>query len=471
MKKYDFKNIFLNLINRFINLFNLNINVLNNTIIQKKKINRINNLSELYLHLKKTIKKFPDNPLVQLKFTEYLFRNMDLNWIQESRIYLKKRDEFYQKNKINHLNIEFMGSENITGSLGNFWQIKNILDANYLKLRKNKQIIILKEQYLNYSNATLALYFESKINIVKNNELIKIFFDLQDYLSIPSGFLVPLEKKIIFHEFLPSYINQKFKNISKQTNSFKLSDSDEDKGKKILNRMGVPSNKWIVTFHIREVGFRNESKSNTTENFRNSNPFNYLKAMKLIISKGGFVIRMGDKSMTNLPKMKNFIDYANSKFKSDFMDVYLAAKSKFCVGTPSGYYAIPDYFGVPVVLTNAAMLTQYFSLKKGDIFLPRMIKKNNKYLNLDSMFCHPNIWLYSDKLYEKYGISTIENTEEQIFKATEEMIEQVFDNQQETREQNNFKNFISRRISNISKENLLPAANISNFFLKKDNKY
>ena len=73
--------------------------------------------------------------------------------------------------------------------------------------------------------------------------------------------------------------------------------------------------------------------------------------------------------------MKNVIDYAHADIKSEFMDIFLAAKSKFCVGTDLGYFRVPRFFGVPVILTNAPTSIIYYSLKSRDLYLPRLIKK------------------------------------------------------------------------------------------------
>ena len=41
--------------------------------------------------------------------------------------------------------------------------------------------------------------------------------------------------------------------------------------------------------------------------------------------------------MTPLPNINGLIDYPFSNLKSEFMDIFLAATSKFVVGTASGF--------------------------------------------------------------------------------------------------------------------------------------
>lgn len=46
------------------------------------------------------------------------------------------------------------------------------------------------------------------------------------------------------------------------------------------------------------------------------------------------------------------IDYATNGMRSDFMDIYLAAKCLFCISTGLGFDAVPTVFRRPVVYVN-----------------------------------------------------------------------------------------------------------------------
>ena len=76
-----------------------------------------------------------------------------------------------------------------------------------------------------------------------------------------------------------------------------------------------------------------KDKKEGTQSHRNANPKNYIKLIKEIISRGGAVFRVGDSSMTPLPNINGLIDSPFSNLKSEFMDIFLAATSKFVVGT------------------------------------------------------------------------------------------------------------------------------------------
>src|SRR6185436_16112495 len=104
---------------------------------------------------------------------------------------------------------------------------------------------------------------------------------------------------------------------------------------------------------------------------RNVNVAAFRRAIELIVSRGGWVVRLGDASMTPLPPMPNVIDYACSAEKSPWMDVFLIGASRFYLGTPSGLWCVPTTFGVPVAITNVVPLaTRPYSTR--DVFLPKL---------------------------------------------------------------------------------------------------
>ena len=62
-------------------------------------------------------------------------------------------------------------------------------------------------------------------------------------------------------------------------------------------------------------------------------------------------IRLGEKKK-NLLKFRGFFDYGSSKYKSEFLDIYLITKSKFNIGTCSGISYLPIIFKNRNILTN-----------------------------------------------------------------------------------------------------------------------
>jgi len=93
--------------------------------------------------------------------------------------------------------------------------------------------------------------------------------------------------------------------------------------------LGMCEDDWYVCLHVRESGFRNDAGR---REYRNSNVYNYIKAIKEITSRGGWIIRMGDDTMQRLPDMERVIDYPFSEHKNDLNDILLIKHCYFYLG-------------------------------------------------------------------------------------------------------------------------------------------
>jgi putative glycosyltransferase (TIGR04372 family) len=115
------------------------------------------------------------------------------------------------------------------------------------------------------------------------------------------------------------------------------------------HKIGVPENSWFVCLHVRGSGFYNDKDRRGR---RNSNIENYIPAIKDITLRGGWVVRLGDNSMTPLPSMDNVIDYPFTKYKSDFMDLCLIKNCMFFIASHSGPLDLAKCFGKNILITN-----------------------------------------------------------------------------------------------------------------------
>lgn len=144
----------------------------------------------------------------------------------------------------------------------------------------------------------------------------------------------------------------------------RLRDDDVEYGRVRLAQAGMPGDAWFVALHVREA---------PTGEIRNADVLDYLPAIREVTSRGGWVVRMGNPTMTPLPRMDNVIDYAHSAVQSDRVDVYLVAGCRFFIGTNSGPAYAPGLFGVPVLQTNLVPLL-YAAPSSHDIVLPVMFR-------------------------------------------------------------------------------------------------
>ncbi|HXD89386.1 MAG TPA: TIGR04372 family glycosyltransferase [Urbifossiella sp.] len=214
---------------------------------------------------------------------------------------------------------------------------------------------------------------------------------------------------------------------------FRLSQADREFGEEQLRAMGVPDGAWYVCFHVRSSGFYSEGAI-LHQAHRNASIRSYLPAMREVIRRGGWVIRLGDPSMEPLPGMPGAIDYARSKFKSQRMDVFLCATARFFVGVTSGLSHVPNSFGVPCALTNwvSNTLPVY---SKNDRFLPKLLlrKRDRKVLTFDEWLSRPvRECSYSGEGLIRDGYTAIDNTPEEIGELVAEVLDASEGNREES---------------------------------------
>ena len=65
-------------------------------------------------------------------------------------------------------------------------------------------------------------------------------------------------------------------------------------GISILRKMGVKNNEKFITLHIRQLGWRGENISNSTEIFRTPNVENYIQAIEYLTKLNFKVILVGN---------------------------------------------------------------------------------------------------------------------------------------------------------------------------------
>ena len=117
----------------------------------------------------------------------------------------------------------------------------------------------------------------------------------------------------------------------------------------LTKKLGIGKDNWYVCLHVREAGFRGDEGR---REYRNSDIYTYIEAIKEITSRGGFVVRMGDCSMKKMPSMEGVIDYPFTEYKSDINDLILIKHCHFYIGTHSGILDVANLFSKKILITN-----------------------------------------------------------------------------------------------------------------------
>lgn len=205
---------------------------------------------------------------------------------------------------------------------------------------------------------------------------------------------------------------------------------EEGQGYLELQRLGIPQGTPFVCFHSRDPAYLstvNPSVNWSYHSYRDTNIKNYIPAMQTLAQRSYFAIRMGNmvKEPLNITNSM-IIDYA-TKFRTDFLDIYLSAKCQFFVGCGSGIDEVPKIFRRPVVYVSFIPLEGLPAWSSLRLFIPKKLwsKKYNRFLTFGEILQSGIGRSYFEEEYEKNGIEIIENTPEEITAVTLEMEERI----------------------------------------------
>ena len=207
-----------------------------------------------------------------------------------------------------------------------------------------------------------------------------------------------------------------------------LSSEFDARGWQALRSKGVPDGAWFVALHVRASGSKRHHAD--LHQVLNADVTSYLPAIAEITRRGGWVIRMGDPNMVPLPALPNVIDYCHSDLRGDWMDVFIAARCRFMLGTSSGPAYLPPLYGVPSVLTNWWPPAQR-PWHPMDIFVPKMIRnmRDGRLLTLSESLVEPFSFCHAQSYLENVKRVRVEdNAPELIHSAVVEMFERIEDN-------------------------------------------
>jgi putative glycosyltransferase (TIGR04372 family) len=192
----------------------------------------------------------------------------------------------------------------------------------------------------------------------------------------------------------------------------------------LLVQMGVPEGAWFVCLHVREGGYHRDW-NRKYPSARDAEIEDYYDAIRAITARGGWVVRMGDRTMTPLLPMKQVVDYAHSPFKCEIGDIVLSASARFLLGTNSGFATVPGIYGVPNVLTNwvPISLPLWFG---ADIMVPKLLWRRDeaRHVSFEEMLSTP-LGAMQNVADFPPDMEIRKNTPAEIVEATVEMLDRL----------------------------------------------
>ena len=203
-----------------------------------------------------------------------------------------------------------------------------------------------------------------------------------------------------------------------------LSSQDEIWSASKLRDLGVPEGKWFVCIHVREPGFSPADEA--AHAHRNGSPLAMLPVVAEIVRRGGWCIRMGDPTMSALPKTHGVVDYAHHPLRSARLDVVLCARARCFVGNSSGLALVSTAFGVPSVLVNMIPLSALAPLP-ADLSIHKVLRSvcEKRLMRFDEILCSPAGDFRYASLYAEAGLIPEENDADEILSVVCEMLDRI----------------------------------------------
>jgi putative glycosyltransferase (TIGR04372 family) len=205
-----------------------------------------------------------------------------------------------------------------------------------------------------------------------------------------------------------------------------FTDTEERFGQEALKRLGIVREAPFVCFLSRSPDYLNTKFPRGNwhyHDYRDSDINSFIPVAVELTRRGYYALRMGaaviEKLKTNNPMV---IDYA-TKYRTDFLDIYLAAKCHFHLGDNCGFNCVPMIFRRPLAVVNLIPLEHAPTWGSDYLFIPKklwLIKENRLLSFQEILGSEIGRFCYS-RQYEESGIEVIENTPEEITALAVEM--------------------------------------------------
>ena len=346
--------------------------------------------------------------------------------------------------------------------------------------------------YCNYRNARKKTK-KKNIDIFYPEKKIsnKFLFSLcQKKINIFPRFLIKPLNDInrIFVKIFPQLVDHqldlmsiRYKNrhlINESEKILQLSTNDLDEGFAYLEKMGIPKNKKFVCLMVRDNAYLEKEFPNYDwkyHDYRNSDINNFVPAIEKIIKEEIYVLKMGSVTQTNLDiSSKYFIDYSNSNFKDDFMDIFLFSNSYFTITTGTGIDTVSFVSKRPMIYVGIVPLKgyQYSGTQIINLTKDHYNKNTSNLMSLNQIF-ESEVWK-SDKsnFFSKQGVALKDNHSSDILDVVDEMLKRLSNKWIQDKEmeqlQNKFKNIFIQNTKHLFDKNFNITSNYSNNYLMKN---
>jgi putative glycosyltransferase (TIGR04372 family) len=181
--------------------------------------------------------------------------------------------------------------------------------------------------------------------------------------------------------------------------------------------MGINPNRPYVCLVVRDGGHYSDPSGleNPAYEFRNYDIDDFTDLVLTLIKRGYQVIRLGaGKEKPFSLKCGGLVDYAISKFRSELLDVYLAANCSFAVSTQTGPDAVCLLFRRPVCYVDIPVFSQVFFGSGLAVWNPVIYEQHGRKLSLEEISNSDLLWVKTTDELLGQGIRGIRSTSTEL---------------------------------------------------------
>ena len=294
----------------------------------------------------------------------------------------------------------------------------------YGHLALEPEIFLAEQEIMKATNAShervISIWSLGPVAKQSNRFLAKKWKD--ELLVLPSWFVGSLHRVGLVFPFLkleePKLsITGSLNGLDKTDSHMSLSEEEIEEGRRQLVEIGINPDKPYVCLIVRDSGHYKskgviESAGYELLNF-DINCFTGVA--EELVGNGFQVIRMGsgsERPFTSKPD--GVIDYALSKSRSEFLDVYLAATCEFAVSTQTGPDAVCMLFRRPVLYVDVTRYCQFFFGSKLATWSPVRLLKNGSILNLSEVVNSEIAWFKDPNMFSKNRITQQKSSNDEL---------------------------------------------------------
>ena len=348
-------------------------------------------------------------------------------------------------------------------------RLYRMVDTRIGHLATNTELVRLNTLRKNLNcNKKAVIIYCSESRRCANYSLRKLFFrnelHLRGSLAWMALFLARNLKIFNTHSTIANKnlaIDREGLLLDQSLKALRFSSQEVQLGEDFLSLINVDQEK-IVCLNVRDETYLDISLgvSSQYHSFRDSEIITYLAAAESLAEMGYTVFRMG--AIVKEPlisKHPRVIDYATNGMRTEFLDIYLGAKCKFCVSTGTGWDSIPQIFRRPSLYVNLLPIFDDLCVVRHLLIYPKILKDSvsDSTLSIEETICRSVAKSHNTHSYTTQGVNFQNLSSEELVEAVTEMAQRVEGTFVETPEQKEMQAKLKRTLSTHPK--LQPSPN------------